>query len=560
MEYVINQIVFIYFQAEDIIKLHKSKCPNFNKDVQVSTDGVSECKSNVNSLDVYSTRFSQCRTIYPLQIIRPIGKYRVDNQQYLDDFLSDVCANDLKIKDFIGDNPKRSEVRLCKSHSAYYPCEYCESKGSVLSVLDRELSIRKKKLHEQKNKIIQQITEAEANNNVREIDTLKSVLTGVNEAIKNINRKNNNIVWPASTKNGPKRTVQKVLEILDKIENGDILSMDESKGIMGRSLLLDIPYFHFINDITVEYLHGVCLGVVRKTIVLTFNVGEIRQRNTTRKLSSVNDFNQLMSQVKVVREYSRRSRNLDLSVMKGQEYRNIIIVFFPLIINCIEPNAKERRLWLLLAYSIRACVLPDVEFNNIDISVIDYCGKHFYNLFESLFHSRNCSYYVHVVGSHMPQIRSKGPLTATSAFGFESFYGEMRHSFTPRTNSPLKQIMENILLKRSISHHCCQSTIYFSPNDSPMESNSLIYTFFENEYQFHKIKSIDDNVMECYKLGKYPTSFPETPTLNWGKIGVFQAGGISEETTLIMKENVAGKVLQVNDLFLTCPNNVLLEK
>ena len=511
-------------------------------------------------MDIFSIRFSQCRVIYPLQIIRPVGKYRVDNQLYLDDFLSDICSNDCEIEAFVGDKAKRSEARLCKAHGAYYPCEYCKSKGTLLNVLETALALKKAQLQEQKETLTQQMAAAEANDNQAEIVALNEVLKSVNEAIKNMNKKNNNIVWPASTQNGPKRTIEKVICIVRKIENHENLSVDEAKGVMGRSLFLDIPYSDFILDIPVEYLHGVCLGVVKRTIILTFNVGEIRQRNTTRKLSDVASFNILMALIKVPREYSRRVRNLDLSVMKGQEYRNIIIVFFPIVISCIEPDAKERRLWLLLAYMVRACVLPENEYETIDTSVIDYCGKHFYNLYEKLFHSRNCSYYTHMIGCHMPQIRARGPLTATSAFGFESFYGEVRHSFTPSTSSPLKQVFEKVLLKRSISHHCCESSIYYSPKDTAMESNSIIYTFFDQQYQFYKIKTIDDNVMECFKVGKYQTTFPETPTLNWEKIGVFQAGGISEETALIMKEHVAGKVLHVNDLFLTCPNNVLREK
>lgn len=231
-----------------------------------------------------------------------------------------------------------------------------------------------------------------------------------------------------------------------------------------------------MNDMPVEYLHGFCLGVVKRQVILTFNVGEIRQRNTTRRLSSASDFNNKMSKIKVFRECSRRARNLDISVLKGQEYRNIIILFFPIVIDCIPKQSKERRLWLLLAYLVRVCILPENEYNRTDKDVMQYCGNQFYDLFEKMFHARNCSYYVHMIGSHMPEIRASGPLTLTSAFGFESFYGELRNSFTPGTSSPLKQILEKVMLKRSISAHCCEASIFFSPKDSNQESNSLVYT------------------------------------------------------------------------------------
>ena len=498
--------------------------------------------------------------VYPLQIIRPFGKYRIDNQEYLDQFLTDVCSNDCNIEAFVGDKPKRSTVKMSKCQAAYYPCEYCESKGHLLNMEDKALKLKKRKLHEQKTVITNQLAIAQQCKDQDQIQVLKTLLLSVNEAIKDSNKKHNNIVWPASTQNGTKRTQEKILEIVNKIENDDILSIDEAKGIMGRSLLLDIPYFNFVLHSPVEYLHGVCLGVVKRLIILTFNVGETRQRNTTRKLSDVKVFNLLMSKVKMFREFSRRARNLELSVMKGQEYRNIIFLYFVIVIDCIEVEAKERRLWLLLAYLIRLCMIPENEFSTVDKNVMEYCSKNFYDLYERLFHARNYTYYTHVIGCHMPEIRALGPLTHTSAFGFESFYGEIRHAFTPGTISPLKQAFKKILLKRSISHHCCKASIFFSPKETPLESNCYVYTFTDSKYNFFKIKTINNNILECQKVGKYTTSFPETPNLSWEKIGVFEVGGISDEIVHINKDEIAGKVIKVKNYFLTCPNNVLLEK
>ena len=415
-------------------------------------------------------------------------------------------------------------------------------------------------MHKQKEIILKKLEDSKENSDEDEIKSLKSLLNSVNEAIKVINRKHKNIVWPASSQNGEMRTMEKVLEIVEKIENNETLSLDEAKGIIGRSLFLDIPYFNYLLDITVEYLHGVCLGVVKKLLELTFNVGGNRQRNTTRKLSDVSQFNELMCLVLLPRECSRRARKLDLTVMKGQEYRNIILFYFVIVIDCIEENAKERRVWLLLAYMIRMCVLPNEEYEVLDPDVINYCGRHFYTLYEKLFNTRNCSYNTHVVGSHMPSIRAHGPLTLTSAFGFESFYGEMRRSFTPGTLSPLKQIFNKILIKRTISSHCCKSPIYYSPKDTAMECNSYIYTYINNEYEIYKIVSMEDITMDCFKVGKYEASFQDTPTLIWGKVGVFKCGGIADEIVSINSKDIAGKVIKVQNFFLTCPINVLEEK
>lgn len=427
---------------------------------------------------------------------------------------------------------------------------------------DSKLKAERGKLHKQNNKITNQISNLmeNENDNSEQLSALREIQKGIQDSIKSLSKKNNKIVWPASTRNGKKRTMESLLETISKLDNDEVLSLDEAKGVMGRSLFFDIPYFDVVQHMPPDYLHGVCLGVVKKVTELTFSVGENRKRNTTRKLSSPAQFNKEMAKIKSTREYSRRSRTLDFSVMKGQEFRNLIIMFFPIVINCIEEKAKERRLWLLLAYMIRVCIIPENEFSNSDEGIIEYCGVHFYKLYELLFNCRNCTYYTHVISCHLGEIRALGPLTETSAFGFESFYGELRNSFVPGTVSTLKQMLEKTLLKRSIAHHSCELPIYLSPKESSLESNCMIYTFVENEYKLYKIVSMEDDQLYCHEVGKYECSFPETPTLNWGKIGVFKAGGISEEIITLNRDDVAGKFLKVNDLFITCPNNVLREK
>ena len=123
------------------------------------------------------------------------------------------------------------------------------------------------------------------------------------------------------------------------------LLQEELRGFVGRSLFLDIPDFDFINHIPCEYLHSVCLGVVKRLLELTFAVGEKRPTKINRRLTPPSKYNELMKEIKCPKEFSRRSRCLDLSVMKGQELRNIILFYFPLIIASIDTEPKEKTVW-----------------------------------------------------------------------------------------------------------------------------------------------------------------------------------------------------------------------
>ena len=53
---------------------------------------------------------------------------------------------------------------------------------------------------------------------------------------------------------------------------------------------------------------------------------------------------------------------------------------------------------------------------------------------------------------------------------------------------------------------------------------------------------------------------PLTPEYDWSTVGVFKVGAKSEETKIVKREEVKGKVLKVLGYLITCPLNVLHEQ
>ena len=496
-------------------------------------------------------KFVNCRTIYPLRIIRPLNKYIFPVDNNLSELIDEIHENSLEISGFMGDNPKRSLARCCLSHSSSYPCEYCFSKGDLHKVQP----VYTNELRELSDKI----SSLQRSNTTENIDFLLKMRSDLEKKNKKMSR--TRTVWPASTRNGAKRTKEEILLILESIDADDTLSKDDRKGVVSKSPFMSIEYFDFINHISVDYMHAICLGLVKKLIELCFSVGDIRPRITKRKLSSPNQYNNQMTCVKVPREFSRRGRMLDFSMLKAQEFRNIILFFFPLIISSLPSSCKEIQLWLLLSYSVRACILPVNEFAKVSKNTIKKSITTFYSLYEKLFGAVNCSYNTHVVCSHLLQMRYENDLTKTSCFPFENFYSELRHSFIPGTQAPLKQIFIKSILKRTISPHSCSTLIYLSNQDTALECNSTVYSFdsINKKYNIYQIFDIDDDVLSCHPIGIHDHIF-KNETLDWGSVGVFRSGGISSEIRLIDKVNVHGKVIKINNLLITCPINVLLEK
>ena len=120
-------------------------------------------------------------------------------------------------------------------------------------------------------------------------------------------------------------------------------------------------------------------------------------------------------------------------------------------------------------------------------------------------------------------------------------------------------MMQKVTMKRALTYHVCASSVYFSPNDTQLESNSLVYTYENDTYTIYKILNIQEECLFCVKQGKFNCSFPETPGLNWSMIGVFRKGGLGSYVNHIYKSSVAGKVLKIGIYLITCPNNALRE-
>ena len=401
-------------------------------------------------------------------------------------------------------------------------------------------------------------------------ETLANLIAEKEAQIKSKCRKQ--LTWPCSTREGHLRTIDGIKEISNAIaENPDLVKSDPDfcKGIKAKSLLLEQPFFNILKDMPCEYMHLLCLGVVKRMVELNFKVGENRDRKTKRKLSSPEMYNEKIKLIQLVREFRRRCRNLDLSVMKASEFRNLILFLFPIVLDCIEDEHKnDKRVWLHLVYIIRACVLPNEEFRKIDNDLIENGCKKFYQLYEKLFGQINCTYSIHVVGSHLLQVKGNRPLTFKSAFKFESFYSEMRNSFHAGSVSPLKQILQNCIVKRMLENHHCEKTLFFKPeknveNANPgKENNSLVYTYNEDEtLTIYKIaEEINPNSFNCIIQGKFPARFNLTPEYDWSHVGVFKVGPVSEESYVVNRNSISGKVLKVNDYLITCPTNVLIEQ
>lgn len=292
---------------------------------------------------------NECKSIYPLKIIRPLKDcHLINNQTHFQTTVDDIIDNNCVITDFIGDNPKRAIARHALNHASNYACEYCTGKAIQYShkssigndaAIDQKYELQRKAITTQIDLI--KNTPGSSKKKLEDDKKIEEI-TRILQDIKNNYKKSesrSHVVWPSSSANSSDRQLSDILTIVELIEENNVnqtqepsqkkrkLNPDILQGITGRSVLLNVPHFDFLSSIPTEYMHSLCIGVVRRMLELTFKVGENRHRNTKRKLTPPSTYKSFMKTVKVPREFSRRGRNLDLAVLKGQEKRNILLFF-----------------------------------------------------------------------------------------------------------------------------------------------------------------------------------------------------------------------------------------
>lgn len=233
-----------------------------------------ECRSSSVSLDVYSMQVSNCRCVYPLKVIRPINKYKVDFRPHLKTILDAMIEANAWLKALIADNPKRSDIREALSHASNFACEYCISKAMHFTEINVKASDEKKQNDLSIKQFEKQIrtlrrspcSTAGLQRREEEIKVMESIITELKKRNGHLLKTHAHTVWPASTSHGELRTKEGILEIVNAIEEQgrSQLTADDVKGIKGRSLLLDLDYFDFVLSIPAEYMHLSCIGVVKR--------------------------------------------------------------------------------------------------------------------------------------------------------------------------------------------------------------------------------------------------------------------------------------------------------
>lgn len=270
----------------------------------------------------------------------------------------------------------------------------------------------------------------------------------------------------------------------------------------GRSPLLSLP-IDMVKDFPLDYMHLVCLGVVKRLLkiwVMGAKV-DLPNRLSQANISLINE-RILNCSLFLSSEFNRKGRILeDFCRWKAVEFRSFLLYTGVIVLKGVLPTEKYDH-FLKLHTAIR--ILSSPKSTEPQFRYASRCLKSFVQDFGKIYGVHNLVFNVHNL-CHLADdcIHFKGPLDNYSSFPFESYLGQMKKMLRG-TRKPLAQLYKRI---QEIENH---TSIRWLMNEqkykmSNLKNNLKLNSRADSLYciggdQIVKVISIDGNTFKASSL------------------------------------------------------------
>lgn len=256
-------------------------------------------------------------------------------------------------------------------------------------------------------------------------------------SVKANSKKNSYVRYIKQRRAAPLRTHQSILNIYKNLKTEPI------QGIHHISCLIAAKEFDLVNGFTIDYMHCVLLGVMKKLLDLWFDSTNHKYPYYIKKPNQ-RRFDQCLQAIKPTSKIKpTKPRSIfDRHNFKAKDYR-VLLLFY---LRCCLPNMLDNIYidhFQLLSSSIYSLLKETVSIEDIE-QATEKLNK-FSNEFERLYGKENITYNVHLL-KHIPEsVKQLGPLWCQSAFGFEANNGVL-----VRSNRASKSILHSMAWKYTI--------------------------------------------------------------------------------------------------------------
>ena len=464
-------------------------------EIDMSVDGIPETKSGGLSVDVLSIRFTNCRMVYSQAILQPARKAMgIPDNVILEAFLRGLQTCGLRLRRVIADAPKRAGLQGIKQHSSKFACPYCVAKKSG-------------KVFKSGSMYADERTDADLRRLGAEVEAHQP------------------------------RTEEE---------------LDACAGVKRLSPLASVEGLDLVMDIPAESMHLVHLGIVRKFIGLCYLTAQSRSRDSEVSRVQDGELNAILLRSKGLSRFSRRLRRLDQANYKSEEFRNLVLVYWPAVMDTLPPEAVK--CWLTLVFVVRALYLPDGLLPEGLLEEAFAKAGSWYRLFEQTFGPECCSYNVHIFGSHLDKVRIHGPLSEASATIYEGHYERIKRAYRGGTMATGTQALKNVLLAMRNGHNCgIRNTL--SLRKTSKTDDTLVYV---RDGRILRLTGLLEADVTGFVV-PVESAYVPFPNLNFSRVLAFKQRliGESEAAVTVPREEIVGQVVECHGFLSVLTWNML---
>lgn len=236
--------------------------------------------------------------------------------------------------------------------------------------------------------------------------------------------------------------------------NANFRSQTDIRHHTGISPLVKLD-FDIVSGIPLDYMHLVCLGVVKKLLrAWVKGIGKTPHKIAPSKIVVVNTMLCEMS-TSCPKEFSRRPRSLkDLDLWKATEFRSFLLYTGPVVLKGIlYPKVYNH--FMLLSVAIRLLVSPTATNTQWNCYAKQLLIK-FVEMIPSFYGIEFMVYNVHSLVHLSDDVMLHGPLDKFSAFRYENNMQLFKRSLRAKFK-PFEQIVNRIKEMELVSQSCTEN-------------------------------------------------------------------------------------------------------
>lgn len=197
-------------------------------------------------------------------------------------------------------------------------------------------------------------------------------------------------------------------------------SSNRENGIKNVSCMTAAIGFDLANSYSIDYLHCVLLGVMRKLLSLWFDSKYHDQPYYISKKKQ-DAFNKRLIAIKPTTEITRKPRSIfDRADFKGNELRSILLYYLRFCLDGLLPIRYINHVQLLSS-AIYMLLQESISITTVDLA--ESRLKQFSDQFEELYGKHNITMNIHLLRHMGDAVKQLGPLWTQSTFAYETNNG-----------------------------------------------------------------------------------------------------------------------------------------